>query len=532
MGFPWILQKYIFREMGKTFLLTAAALTGVLGLGGGVLQMIHLGEVTAWQLLRLMGLVLPVAVALTLPVAALFSAAATYGRLSADNEFTACRSSGINLHFLFLPTIVLSLVSATVTFAFINFLIPGLVRNLAEFAASDAGSMIRQRLNRPKGLTLGGKYRIYADDTSFDIQNQQSISLHRVAFVEVDKETEEWIRYGTARQVNLGFERTESGARASGVMLGLSFYDRRAGRFAEVAQQDIPANEVKNLVPAEIKFLNLLELFHFGADPGAWHQVASKFDHVRTAMARRWTYDTIEADWKPDQRFTLEGSTVRYEVRAARLARLPRDAGLQFTDVTVDEQRDGQRTTYTAKEATLDVTRGDTLEECGVRLEALTVRVGEGDGSVNRAKYSFDPVPLDPAVVKRATAGSLDELLGMKGTDADDVLTQRVVDAREMLGNITRRIAATISERIAFSVSVLFLVILGAVLGIVYRGAHIVVAFGISFVPTLLVIITIVTGRQLACNETTHVAGLALIWSGLIVVAILDGWMLTRVLRR
>ena len=530
MGFPWILQKYIFREMGKTFLLTAAALTGVLGLGGGVLQMIHLGEVTAGQLLRLMGLVLPVAVALTLPVAALFSAAATYGRLSADNEFTACRSSGINLHMLLLPTVVLSLVSAAITFAFINFLIPGMVRNLNEFVASDVGALIRQRLHRPKGLTLGGKYRIYADDTAFDAADENSVALQRVAFVETDKE--EWIRYGTARQVNLRFERLETGIRASGAMYGLSFYDRRAGRFAELAEQTLPVNELPTLVPAEIKFLNLLELFRFGADLGSWHQVASKFDRVRTTMGRRWTYDAIETDWRGDQQFTLEAPAVRYEVRAARLARLLGDAGLQLADVTIEEHRGAKRLTYAAKEAVVDVSRGDTLEECGVRLEAHDVKVRDGEAIVDRPKYALDPVPLDAAMVTRAAALGLDELLGAGGADPADVLVQRVADAREMLGSISRRIQATISERIAFSISVLFLVILGAVLGIVYRGAHIVVAFGISFVPTLLVIVTIVAGRQLACNETTHLAGLALLWSGIVVVALLDGWTLTRVLRR
>ena len=141
MPFLWTLQRYVFREMGKTFLLTAAGLTGVLGLGGGVLEMIKLGEVTPGQMGRLMLLVLPIAAALTLPIAALFSAAATYGRLSADNEFVACRSGGINLHVLFLPALVLSLAAAAVTFTFTNFAIPGMVRNLNTFIAGDVGAM-------------------------------------------------------------------------------------------------------------------------------------------------------------------------------------------------------------------------------------------------------------------------------------------------------------------------------------------------------------------------------------------------------
>ncbi len=46
MRFPWTLQRYILWEMGKVFLLTAIALTAVIGLGGGLLKMIKLGEMT------------------------------------------------------------------------------------------------------------------------------------------------------------------------------------------------------------------------------------------------------------------------------------------------------------------------------------------------------------------------------------------------------------------------------------------------------------------------------------------------------
>jgi hypothetical protein len=51
-------------------------------------------------------------------------------------------------------------------------------------------------------------------------------------------------------------------------------------------------------------------------------------------------------------------------------------------------------------------------------------------------------------------------------------------------------------------------------------------------VPLLLVIVTIVTGKQLAYNPGTVWLGLAVMWSGIVIVAVLDGWTLTRVLRR
>ena len=113
-----------------------------------------------------------------------------------------------------------------------------------------------------------------------------------------------------------------------------------------------------------------------------------------------------------------------------------------------------------------------------------------------------------------------------------DPLVKRRTQVWEVLTETSRRVAATISERFAFTVSGFDLVILGAVLGIVFRGAHAVTAFGISFVPSLLVIITIVMGKQMAQNAPTHVVGLLVMWSGIAVVAGLDGWTLTRVLRR
>ena len=74
--------------------------------------------------------------------------------------------------------------------------------------------------------------------------------------------------------------------------------------------------------------------------------------------------------------------------------------------------------------------------------------------------------------------------------------------------------------------------ILGAALGIIFRGAHVMTAFGISFVPMLVVIVTIVTGKQMAHNAGTDTLGILVIWSGIAAAAALDGWILTRALRR
>jgi len=316
-------------------------------------------------------------------------------------------------------------------------------------------------------------------------------------------------------------------------MSGLSFYDRRAGRFADLAEQSIPPNELPMLLPPQIKFLTLGELFHYGADPSRWHQVADAFARLRTSVGKRLAYDELLSDWKDDKQVSLSDAAVRYTVRAAEAGRIPRDGGIELAGVTVDEERQGRRRTYAAKRATIDLSRGDTFEQSGLRIELFEVRMRDGTTSVDRVKETLESIALPPQWTQRVAKFSENELLQADASgESGDPLSERRDRARDVLGAVMRKIIATIHERTAYSISVFGLVILGAALGIVFRGAHVLVAFGISFVPSLIVIITIVTGRQLACNAATHVAGLLLLWAGIAAVAALDWWTLARLLRR
>lgn len=530
MRMPWTLQRYIFREMGKTFALTAVALTGILGLGGGVLNILELGDATPGQVLRLVFLVVPVAGALTLPIAALFSAAATYGRLSADNEFVACRASGINLHVLLLPTVVLSLVSAIITFMLSNYLIPGMVGNLNQFLKADIGAIIQQRLNRPRGITLGDRFRIYADEGLIDPGDANQFVLRKIAYIEVD--AGQWVRFGTAGEVRLTFDRDGDTLSVSGVMSDLSYYDRKSSQFFSAARQRIGANEIPSLVPAKIKFLNLNELFYYLSKPGQWTDVVDELTSLRVALARSMLYDTLAEDWKDGQRIQLRDDEMAIDILAKTCARLPRDGGLELSEVSMEERRGDRVTLITAKRAIIEVTHGGNVNELGVQVEIFDARRGEGGTFVDRSREMRGPVALPHEIIEAVTTLDHTGLFERTGDRTEGPVAQKRAAALDAWGETIRRIRATINERVAFSISVLFLVVIAAVLGIVFRGAHVLTAFGISFVPSLLVLITIVMGKQLAQNAGTDRIGLALMWSGITCVAGLNYWMLMKVLRR
>ena len=528
MPFPWTLQRYIFREMSKTFALTAIGLTGVLGLGGGIMNMVELGEVTPGQLLRLLGLVLPLAAALTLPVAALFAATSTYGRLSADNEFVACRSSGINLHVLFVPTLALSLLAGGISFGVTNYVIPGMVRNLDAFIRADLGAMIRQQLNRPRGFKLNDKYRVYADESFTDPTNSDRITLRGVAFVELD--VDNWVRYGTFRELQIDLDQASRPPQLTAVAYGISWFDRKAGQFSDYERQVISSQAMPSLVPPKIKFLNLDELFHFLAHPAEWDEVRASMDQLRIAEGRTQVFQRMFDAWKKDKRISLVDDSVAYDITAQEAALEKDGSGLQLFNVQIEDRTKHQQ--VHADRAVMEVTRGDTLDESGIRIQLYTVGVSDGVTTIARDKYALPPVMIDTEVLARIKALSDDQLLAARDEPAGDPTSRKRKEAREARAATVRRVLGTINERAAFSASIFVLVILGAALAIIFRGAHVMTAFGISFVPSLVVIVGIVAGKQMAQNVDTQVLGLSIMWSGMLLVACLDAWTLTRVLRR
>jgi hypothetical protein len=393
--------------------------------------------------------------------------------------------------------------------------------------------MLQRRLDQPRGIRLdrdGRGLRIAADRAAVAADDPNSVSLAGIAFMEL--EGGRCLRYGTAERVDLTFDRSTERIRASGRMVNLSFFDLEAERFAELSQQVVAARDLPALVPREIKFLNLPRLLHYSAHPELWFEVTSAFDRLRMFVARLAAYDRLADQWaNAGRRIVLADSDGHYTLSSAQADRLARDSGIELRQARVEITQGGRRQTCEAERVVLEVTRGDSIDGAGVQIEAYNARVSSGGQSVTRAKAAFGPAPLPPDVVQKVGALSPAALLAYPA-GGPGPLAEQQLKTRAARDAAVRAIVSTLHERHAFSASVLVLVVLGAALGIIFRGAQAVVAFGISFVPSLLVIVTIVMGKQMAHNASTHQFGLLVMWSGILVVACGDLWLLTRVVRR
>lgn len=538
----WTLQRYVFREMGRAFALSALGLIAVLSMGGGVFNMIQVEELTAEQLLRLMGLVIPVAASLSLPIAAMFSAASTYGRLASDNEFVACRSGGINIQVLLLPALLISLLTAAVSFVCINTVIPRMVADLDRIVGMDLESIVRQRLRRQGGQLPGVKSKRMYWDAWQDIPRSAEaasggFALEGVAFLEM---TDEGVsRVGTAASVVFRYGRLHDQATIAGVMRDVTLYDPVEGRFFQEESQVFPENTIPFAIPTRLKFLDLSSLLRYRRQPQAWHEVRENLEKLRVALARAFVYQSLldESQRSTDHRVQIAGAQSILDVVSAQPVVAQRDGSLALSGVRVEEVRGGRRRLITADRGSIEVLPAGAAAECSivVHLYDRVVLQDFADPSrtVTRSSTRLEPALIPPALAERVE--SLDDatLLGAAPLERVDPRVARAQEqAAAMVGQTVRKITGIIHQRLAFTASVFVLVTLSAALAIIMRDAHVLTAFGISFLPSVALIIAIVMGKQLAENESTAAAGLAVIWGGLAVMGGLDLLVLGRYLRR
>src|SRR3954468_17949344 len=114
---------YILKDLLKIFSMAAGALSGIMSFGGLLRPLTQQG-LDPGQISALMTYFTPAMTAYSLPIAALFAATVVYGRLSADNELTACRAGGISHLSVAMPAVVLGLIVALFSFLLLSFLVP------------------------------------------------------------------------------------------------------------------------------------------------------------------------------------------------------------------------------------------------------------------------------------------------------------------------------------------------------------------------------------------------------------------------
>ncbi len=532
----WILQWYIFRDLIKAMVLTTIGMTLVFTLGGGVANMIKGVSVTSLELMELLGYFLPVATTLTLPVAGLLSTTNVYGRLSASNEFVACRASGINIHRLLLSAFLVAIAVGAFTFYFSNFVIPDFIMRIDAKARRSIEQLVYRELRMNKHMKYSD-FAFHADGIKLihgkDEDPKDYLRIQGAAFIELD--SDDAVQFGTAPEAVIEFDKAGRLPLVRAVMHDVTVFDRVRLRYQQLQRQAFGPMEAAVPLPMKAKWLNLPDLLHYRNHPEELPEITNSVKGIMRIITARVCYDEAIRAIREGRDWVIGDDKGRFIVKPDCQYRRTKEEGYpELKDVTVIEEAPEGRRKLVAERGIIRADRsfGASLPYVNISLQNLTIE-RPGENLIERVKLELRAVPVPRAYADKAEAYAQQIV---RNPDVALGLGQRIDDARvrvqRELGEQTRKIIGIIHSRAAFSASCIVLIILGAVLGTVFRGGQALVSFGLSCIPFAVVTVTIIMGRQLAQNQGMVEIGLVVLWSGIGIMLIVDFLMLFRWLRR
>lgn len=123
-----ILRRYILKELAGPFFFSFAIFTFAM-LTGNLIKLADLvinKGVDFFSICKLFFYMLPWLFTFTVPMSVLTATLLTFGRLSADNEITAMRASGISLYRLVFPLVIVGLIVSLISYELNDWILPRL----------------------------------------------------------------------------------------------------------------------------------------------------------------------------------------------------------------------------------------------------------------------------------------------------------------------------------------------------------------------------------------------------------------------
>lgn len=177
--FPTLINRTIFLELLKVFLLSLVAITSLLLLAGVISEASREG-LAPHQILAILPLIIPSTLPYTIPTTTLFACCVIYGRLAADNEILAIKSAGVNILRVLAPGLFLGLAMSGVTFALYYSLIPTTHYLMRTLFLQDPEGLLYAILERE------GSFRHPRLDYEIDVRRVQGRKLLDAQFMHRD----------------------------------------------------------------------------------------------------------------------------------------------------------------------------------------------------------------------------------------------------------------------------------------------------------------------------------------------------------
>ncbi|MFQ5807532.1 MAG: hypothetical protein ACE5I3_13885, partial [Phycisphaerae bacterium] len=336
---------------------------------------------------------------------------------------------------------------------------------------------------------------------------------------------------------------------ASGTQVEVTIYVT-AARYYELGKRVVQWPEQKiGPVPVPIRFpvkpsmVDLKTLYRWRAAPWEARDLLADINHFRDRLCGYIFY--VDAAERLDNNETLvlcDTNAARFEITAESCVPGQKELLLAGAKVAKYDPASKRPTRYAAATAKLiagPIATGGTL----VALElnrtpdqpVLEYNPRSVDYETAREKESLR---LDGLLLPQHVLDEMEQYGPAAVIDTDTVLPTNIAleDARIALrraaDKLRRKVGGLIHFRLGFAGSALVTILMGAALGVIFRGSRALAAFGLACIPFGIVTVLMLMGRQLTENVGTETLGPYVIWGGLALVGLADGFIVQFGVRR
>lgn len=537
----FVLHRYIFRELLKIFIPATVALTLIMSLLS-ILRPIQEFGIGASQVLPILGYSLPITLTFVMPLSALFAVALVYGRFAGDNELDACKASGISLWTTVYPGLALAIIVATANLLLSFHVVPIFVQQGEAALKSDAKQILFRNIER-KGfyeLPPRGKYIIYADHA-----NIASDNLYGVVVVSLDKGRVK--RIITSEIASVKFTMRQKTNEVQIVASGLHQMDTENQQWFYFERLPI-THEFASLLGDNIQFKRIGEMKKIQANPLEFYPIesAARQSHAQL-VCELFAQDISRKLSDSNEYYELFGepNSIRFRADSCKANTNPdSDAKeVQLSGQIEVQQYDTDSgeisIIWFSSEAALKI-EGDEFNPT-FKMELFSPRWQRIDSVEGfAAGRRFIPGLLLPAEIRHkidihnishSASGEADKVL--LGAEPSRKLLRLQQAFKKKLHDTLIDIKAEIHIRLALGISCIPLILIGIALGVIYRGGHMLTAFGISTAPLLLLVIFLIAGKNVTKHKDLSASnlGLLIMWSGCIVLVLLAFYLYRKLLK-
>jgi lipopolysaccharide export LptBFGC system permease protein LptF len=527
------LHKYIATDLLKRGLLALLVFTLIMTTFGVVDPMRSYG-LSPQQVFKLFWYLLPVMLALTLPIAALFATTMVYGRLSMDNELTACLAGGVSVHTLMRPALALGVLVSVLTLVLSNWVAPALAARGERIGQSNLRGLVYQKLRTAQMLNFNNLWIIHADHADADTDELKGVVAVR--------------RAGSASQYFVASRaEVQFSSRAGGADVWVELINPSAGRldrFDVTTADRLPLGPYP--VPSPIREHSSLydwsTLIAVWRDPQAAPMVQTSLEEIRRQLRASAQLERVlptaasgfELTYKDSHRcrFIAPGGACTRQtlMLPEKSCTLPRPVSVEIfgadgqREVAIRCARAELAADYVAPlgRSQITATLFDVESASGPRGQEETALMPE---------YVLGPLEMPGGQTDDLASVDLKQLV--QHANLYPGAAKEIAMLKKRARELSLEVLGEMHARISYGVGCVLLVASGAALGLLFKGGNVLSAFALSCVPALALIALMFMGKHWVRNPAVPWAyGVAATWSGVALVAAMTAYLHLVSLRR